>query len=354
MENGKCNGMLMNIICNGIQCNHLITNKELIHDTRKHFIKKKYSTTYQNIECTNIQSSKFTFILKLNWNNNYKKNIDSNLISNWDLISNINLIIYNPEKIPLNNILSSIEIEIGGQIFDNWQVNDMETHINTLCTLYGKQPICYNEIYTIIPLLLAPFTPDNVLMHFEYHEIKLNLRFKEYCPQNIIDTPLKIWGKKYFLDSNDLYFVYKGMHDILTYNVQYKGPTKYHAGHNIFKLNFNHPVKLLYILGIDKSKITNIKFMLNNHIFYEGGIDLLEHEKYRRNIKNEALMLFFCEDQIFDPNGKAWINFSRIDKAIIEIDIIDIPDNEFDLDIIAINSAPFRTSAGMAGLIYSK
>ena len=277
-----------------------------------------------------------------------------------DLMNMLDFVIPNPEKLSLNKMIKKITCEFGGQIMDNICTEDIETHIKTNCALFKRQ---LNHINgkTFVPLTLAPLHSNNLCLPSSvHHECKISIDV--YTDIDV--TKCKLYGNMYFLNTMQSSNLKEKNFEYVTVQNQYCGVEKMQQGRNVFKVNFNHPVYLMYFWGFDKTKVTNIKFTFMIHSLYDGPIEPLEHLKLydgpieplehlklSKGYDVEPVVMFFSHDMV-GTSTKSSINFSRIDEArlIIETE----QEGTFPFYMVGLNMQPFAHRNGLVGLVYSK
>lgn len=258
-----------------------------------------------------------------------------------DLINNLDLMIKNP-----NNI-KSIEVSYGGQRFD--KVYSFE-QLKTLAVIFKRDITVHDDagvgIYAI-PLCMAPFHSNNLVFpSVEHHELQIYIEFHDSY-----DDLLEIYGDMYFLETEDRKRLATVQHEFATIQSQYCGPEKIQKGTNCVRVNFNHPVYMIYFYGLDKSKINNIKLSFDTAVYYDGPVYPLEHRKLVCGFGQvEPLMIMFSTDE-FNKVTRSTINFSRIDNAVLEIDT---DESDTEVHVVGLNCQGVRYMNGMYGLVYSK
>lgn len=255
-----------------------------------------------------------------------------------DLINNVDLMIANPENI------KSVEVTYAGHRFDKiWSWEQLKINAQIF-----RRPITQGEdgVY-MVPMCMAPFHKNNLaLPSSKYHPLNIYIEFKQ--PYN---GPFELYANNYFLAPEDRAALVDNSHEYATIQSQHCDAEKIRKGVNQIKIWFNHPVYLIYFYGIDKSKVKNIRVLLDDYVYYDGPIMPLEHAKKTRGFQEvDALMVFFSNEPI-NRSPTSTINFSRIDRAILEIDT-DEEDGE--IYLMGLNVQGVRYSNGMYGLIYSK
>lgn len=338
ISNPNSAGMLMALVGKGVQDQYMNGDPKMF-DARLQFLTGIHQFSYQKIDViTSGGNKRCSYIFK----------------RVCDLVNRIDLVLPNPNKLPLNKIIKSIETEIGGQRLDKIGCSsesfDIETLINTDCALF-KRKISHVNGKTFVPINMAPLYNHNLIPpSCQYHQFKINIDYtQEYESQHIKDVEL--YGNIYYLDTQERRNLFNNPHSFITIQHQYTGIEKMYCGHTGFKLNFNHPLYLIYFWGFDKSKVRNIKICLNGHNFYNGSAAALENYKLSRGYDVEPMMFFFSQDD-FDKPTKCTVNFSRIDCA--QLYIQSDQKEPTDVHIVGLNLQPIRFMSGMAGLAFSK
>lgn len=321
-------GVLLSLIAYGAQDNWCRKNSNLF-DSRPIFLKNRHQWSYSQLDTENKE---------------YKNNEVRILIKRTcDLINMVDIMIDNPDNLPIGSLIKSIKTEYGGQYIDALR---NETQITTNAAIF-KRPITNMNGKTIIPLTMAPLHEHNLVFpSMIHHELVVWVSMLTPC------NP-KLFGNKYYLETPDRQHLFSVSHEFATLQTfmfnDFKN--KITKGVNSFKLPFNHPTYMIYFWGFDKSKVTNVAFNLNGAPYYSGPIEPLEHQKALRGLNVEPTFIFFSQDP-FHKQIKSSINFSRIDS--IELVITTDQEEETDFHVAAINLQGYRCLSGMFGLVYSK
>jgi len=241
----------------------------------------------------------------------------------------------NPENI------EEISVIYGGQRFDrafSWEQLQINMKI-------FKQKWTRNGDNYMIPLCISPFYSHLLACpSTEHHNLEIWVNFKQQYT-----GPIELYANMfYFIERQKLF----KEHEFISFQTQYTGKEKLTKGVNKIKLHYNHPVCLLYFYGFDKSKVKNIKFTLDNNIYYNGTIHELDHIKENYGYGDiDATMLIFSIPQKLHEIKNGTINFSRIDYPEIEIET---EEDEADFNIFGLNTQAIRYCSGMYGLCFSK
>lgn len=258
----------------------------------------------------------------------------------WDLINMVDLVVFNPKQLKSGDYIKRIFVEIGGQRIDYMTCGDIDTMINTNCVLFDRK-MSHIHDKTFIPLVVAPFHQNNLIrIRNMQHGIRIVVELKQ-------DMEMELYGRKYITN------VTSKSENFITVQNQYTGCEKLRKGVNTFRLNFNHPMFLIYFWGFDKTKVKNITLRLQRAgDFYNGPIEALEHFKYNHMGHDvDPVVMYFAHTGYFQPT-KCSVNFSRLDyiDLIIETD----EEEERDVYIIGHNMQVMQCASGMYGMRFSK
>jgi hypothetical protein len=330
----------MALCAKGVQDQYMNGDPKMF-DARLQFLTGMHQFSYQKIEVktTDRNKNRFSYLFK----------------RVCDLVNRIDLVLPNPNKLPLNKIIKCIETEVGGQRLDkigsSCESFDIETLIKTDCALF-KRKISHINGKTFVPLSMAPIYDHNMIQpSCKYHDFKINIEYtQEYVQDYEFVKNVELYGNIYYLDTHERRKLMNEGHSFITIQHQYTGLEKLVCGHTAFRLNFNHPVYLIYFWGFDKSKVRNVKICLNGHDFYNGPAEPLEHYKLSRGYDVEPMMFFFSQEDFHVPT-KCTVNFSRIDSA--QLYIQSDQREPTDVYIVGLNLQPIRFMNGMMGALYS-
>ena len=340
-------GMLKALLSKGPQDKYMTDNTHYLFDSRSQFLTGRYQTSYQKIFTTKIKKTKsdHRYI-----NNEWTKLKDTHYLSykinkQCDLINMVDIVLHNPNNKSINSMIIKIEIEVGGQCLDYLSSSDIETQIKTNNAIYNRKITNING-KSFIPLGMAPFHYNNLISpSATNHDISINVWFTNDYNHN--ENDVEFYGNIYYLEQPERIKLTNNYEFVTTQN-QYSSDT-IQNGINTLKLNFNHPMYLIYFWGFDKSKVTNIKLLLDDSVYYDGTLEALEHKKYCRNIDVDPVFMFFSLNL-----GKTQcnINFSRIDNPKLVITTTQTESST--INIVGFNMAPLKYSNGMYGLTFSK
>jgi len=314
-----------------------------------------------------------------------------------------------------HQVINNIEVEIGGQLIDKHHGHWMETHAELTegpgsyigprsGSAWGKGG--ENSLTKWIPgnfqLLSCAggvqtngafdagtilFTPLRFwfcrhvglslpLIALQYHEVNINLTLSGQWDKYFDDTSL--WCNYIYLDTDERRRFAQVSHEYLIEQVQVQTFTQ-SITDDIFKLNFNHPVKELIWnctggnawgtnTSVELNSLTGVapsdgsyQLKLNGHDRFEK----IETEYFTRYHKFKyhpksvmtnstgscdhiAVYSFALKPEEHQPSGTC--NFSRIDNA----QLISIKGTATsNLNVYAVNYNVLRIMSGMGGLAYS-
>jgi hypothetical protein len=169
-----------------------------------------------------------------------------------------------------------------------------------------------------------------------------------------------LYGNMYFLHSQvDRHALYKNPHAMITTQNQYgyikkithEGEKKtITATETRLRLCFNHPVQMMYIWGINRDRVRNIRLMLDGAPYYDGPVAPLIYKQQQRGITTDVIAIYFSNDPIGGCTYSS-VNFSRIDNADLFIDTDEVGATIY---AVGLNMQPLRYMQGMVGLVFSK
>ena len=323
---------------------------------------------------------------------------------------------------PGHNIIDNIEVEIGGQVIDRHFGHWMEAHAELTEPSQGATTITTNSgsdfgsgesnnknlssfqvssgaggielteeanFNLYVPLRFW-FNRDVglalPLIALQYHEVKINLTFTKYFSGTVEYgknlNGCELWCNYIYLDTDERRRFAQVSHEYLIEQVQHDVYDVSSAINKTLELNFNHPVKELVWLSIDKSNsknwgddhkvsgrfdstnykntTTTFKLILNGHARFEKqNIDYFtryQPMKYHTgrsrgdNHDEIAVYSFGLKPEEHQPSGTC--NFSRIDDVRLEIIGLNNAGSQ-DMHIYAVNYNVLRIMSGMGGLAYS-
>jgi hypothetical protein len=280
-----------------------------------------------------------------------------NLLKTCNYINDIKLAICNETKLEL---LESVSLEINGMMlnkiyFDKYQNQMLDLFDqNSNTNIVQNFDQCFDQNMSFISLSLFDMIPLN-----EKLDVSISIKFNS---SNIIDiNNFLLYGNKINLieqtDSNlDT--------ETIISQIQFTGEESIQNGTNQYRLNFNHPVLMLYFYGIEKEKILNVCLKFDDNVVFNKTIYELEELKLKNGINTDCFVITFSDE--FDLKNLFYnktINFSIIDNAKLIINTKLASDNEKNnelnqtqstMKIHALNLNTLRITENGCGLRFSK
>ena len=333
---------------------------------------------------------------EFNGNPDFGKTVTCTLARNGDLVQEIYLkATVTGAKDDVNNLVKSVEVEIGGQKIDKHYAawldiyNELfETNIDYLQQMtVGSGTAGKRDVY--LPLrfwfnrnagLALP------LIALQYHEVKILVdinaegALQRYDGSTAAEVSNMCLLVNYvYLDTDERRRFAQVSHEYLIEQVQHTGVESMPAstGAGRVDMNFNHPVKALFWKTDGANYVNNAKIQLNGHDrFSEQAADYFHLVQpyetglgHRRSMNvstrvwgdvaaasatNSVGMYSFClKPREHQPSGSC--NFSRIDNARLTytsgLNANGSPGDS--LHLFALNYNVLRIMSGMGGLTYS-
>ena len=297
-------------------------------------------------------------------------------------------------------IIDNVELEIGGQLIDrhygDWMNIWVElTHSETKKAQYDDLSAHAAAGHSWIPLQFSFCRNPGLaipLIALQYHEVKLNFRFKnEGAGAGNFPSTVCLWCDYIYLDTDERRRFAQTSHEYLIEQVQANRQNTLATGCvNKIPLTFNHPVKELVwkpneaLADADNNKWGSCGLKLNGHerfakrtATYFTRVQKYQHhtgehaEAYATTIAGNATVTansagalatvssvaptdlvhtysFALQPEEHQPSGTC--NFSRIDNAVLEIES---HGSASCVDVYAVNYNVLRVMSGMGGLAYS-
>lgn len=273
------------------------------------------------------------------------------------------------------DVISDMHIVVPAMYFDKITIRRIEFTIDgsdfgKVC-FTGAEKIIYNlmqkkvinhenkyviqfPFFDMIPLLKLTDSKIVFWILAECANTEENNIYKNFF--NDID----IYGKKYILkDDNQRQLLINEPSEYIIIHNQYCGEESVKTGINRYKLGFVHPVFLLHINGIDKTKIKNIELLADSHIIADGVEEFDNMKKIfcENNNYNEIDSHIVIFGNTFNKNNfylNSTLNFSTFDRPAQLIIDVDEIDEDSEIFISALNYNTVRFASGKAALRYSK
>jgi hypothetical protein len=299
-----------------------------------------------------------------------------------------------------HHLLEEVDLEIGGQRIDKhyshwlniWSelTQPAEKAVGFKVMTGGAESFATSSFYgqhkLHIPLQFFFNRNPGLalpLIALQYHECKLTFKFAPLASlihtKDMKGVPLdqcaldaKLYVNYIYLDSDERRRFAQTSHEMLVDQLQFTGAESVHSGNNKIRLNFNHPVKELVWVIIDKEKTNeDAKYMkmdmgkltLNGHDRFSerDGSYFNLVQPYLRHTRvpthNVYSYSFALNPEEFQPSGHC--NMSRIDNATLNITMpAETHDgcgncDYADVHVYARSLNQLRIQGGMAGLAFA-
>ena len=291
----------------------------------------------------------------------------------------------------ISNIVSYVEVEIGGQTIDKQYGEWMGiwcdlTHGTDQVTMLKKLLECEKSSCsqrTYLPLQFWFCRNPGLalpLIALQYHEVKLNVqmaccpstRAGANCCNDTAICNLSVYCDYVFLDTDERRRFAQVSHEYLIEQVQFSNDITLDKGtcNSSIELRFNHPVKeLMWVIAYrcDPCEAVGVcaetcLIQLNGHDRFRKrqGDYFRDVQRYEHHTGSQDtfgtnhvhLYSFALKPEEHQPSGTC--NFSRIDNAVL-VQTFDNKaiDNGASVRVYAVNYNVLRIMSGMGGLAYS-
>jgi hypothetical protein len=292
------------------------------------------------------------------------------------------------------NVLSEVEIEIGGQRIDKHYGHWMETWAelsepnpnSTIGAYAAKNGTVYQNMSgmggvfgaatrekAMVPLQFWFCRNPGLalpLIALQYHEVKCAVTLGSLSAGGSLHG-LKLWADYIYLDTDERRRFAQVSHEYLIEQVQYQTE----ASGTSHTLNFNHPVKeliwtgawstannqhtaftadeeyKLVLNGHDRFAPRTIEYFCRQQVYQHhtgpGGLDADAAALGGKHQDSIAVYSFALKPEEHQPSGTC--NFSRIDNAQLKVS----SGSGQAINIYAVNYNVLRIMSGMGGLAYS-
>lgn len=289
-------------------------------------------------------------------------------------------------------LLKMVEFDIGGTVIDKHYADWYE--IKKELTTSESKKVGFDRMinadqaagdYLYIPLQFYFNTSPGLalpMIALQYHETKINIEFERlenlvkyttdggdnYVPglkpgASIEPLDVSLFVDYVFLDSEERTKFAQEGHEYLIEAVQHTGAETWNTVNPKIKLNFNHPVKALYVVMHEDGEWDSLKYTdsLKRMKIQLNGQDRIPSrpgsyfklvEPYLRHTrvpdKPVYMYSFALNPEQHQPSGTC--NFSRIDNAQIHMDT----DNKNgEIRVFATHYNILKIQSGMAGLSFA-
>jgi hypothetical protein len=260
-----------------------------------------------------------------------------------------------------SNVISKVELLIGGQVIDE-QDSTYSTLIAPTLSAFSSSKSTSASLYDgtsaskFYPLRFSfceNWQSALPLISLQYHDVELRVTWGSEAAA----SKWEVYANYAYLDTQEREVFASQPQNMIMTQVQ----KAISSNSKIQELNFNHPVK--YIAAGDASAVTMVSTAGNKLKLQINGTDVADYKFADPNFTTVPLYyhtshgtatpgtkLFFypfCLDAgKLQPTGS--LNFSRLDSARIINDTANC-----DKDIYAVNYNVLRIENGMGGLLYS-
>lgn len=258
-----------------------------------------------------------------------------------DLVNEVDLVLFNPNKLTINDMITSIQVEFGGTPIDGFTSKDIQTQINVSCAIWKRKQTHITD--TFIPLTLAPFNSPNVTFpSTKYHDLVVKVAFSQMYIEIAQKHEPCLYGNTYHVPAS-----YKGIlhNKDFAMSIVQNQYTNYEKG-RYYRIVFDHQISAIYFWGLDISMIKNVKLMLDDKAFYNGPVCRLLHKQQKYDIPGNVVMMSFSDSDITVQSGGT-IDFRNYNKAILEIES---SQEDFTLHMVGLNHRLMQFVSGLACL----
>ena len=294
--------------------------------------------------------------------------VSATIARNGDLVHRVYLEVQgtlDKDAAKAGKLIDEVELEIGGQLIDRHCGKWMDiwvslTHDSAKKNQHeqllkdgGCQWLPLQFSFCRNPGLAIP------LIALQYHEVKLNIRFNE-----VNATGVCLYCDYIYLDTDERRRFAQTSHEYLIEQVQ-TSKSNVIANGCVTKvpLHFNHPVKELvweFEGGEVEPCADSALLRLNGHerfskrvMGYFSRVQLYQHHTGYHEEDALCTYSFALQPEEHQPSGTC--NFSRIDNAMLELDLTHGDDTNQPkcVDVYAMSYNVLRVMSGMGGLAYS-
>jgi hypothetical protein len=272
------------------------------------------------------------------------RRISIDLEEKYCLANNFSLVIQNPNKKRINELIECIELNINGTQFDIIKQTDLELTIDTLCKIYNKSlgtnyGIKQINDKTFIPLVFGCICENNLIKLFD-NDIKLSITFKDY------EKDVELMANTYHLLEDDMAKLCNNHHFITT-QIQYCGSELCDTTKCKIRLNLNHPINMIFIDGIDISTLKRVLIQNNGYDIFNGSVEELENIKFNQGYNISPLLIMFSQDDVTKFSNSS-CTISNINVTLITFERTS--NEPCQIDITGINTQVIETIDNKYGL----
>ena len=264
-----------------------------------------------------------------------------------DAVNDLVLLIDNPKQLPLNALLVSIKLLIGGQTVDRFDGPDIGRLIDTVAALWNRKVEHIGRL-TFVPLPLAMVQAVNLLplAALTRADAVLEVKLKEGL--GFREVPLRLWGNKYVVGEDDRKAFSRGDKEMLTSTVQLHGVERVTPRENTIRLYFEFPVTQIAFWGLDKSRLKRVQLKLNSNLYLDQTPETLEfQQRHLMPVPTEATVIFLSQADYYSDHDNS-VNMT----AVANIELVLETDETADVCIAAVSLNIGRVKGGAFSLAW--
>ncbi len=195
--------------------------------------------------------------------------------------------------VDINNFIKLIQIDISGECVD--KMINIKNQMNLMSKMIGTKNLSSNGENIFIPLL-GPLS-DKTLFNWRGKKFNITIEFSDFVSKNI-----NLYATEYLFKNN------VNLPSNQTYcfsETEIKTVTK---NNKVITLPFISKSKLLYLIGLKKTEITNLKLYFDGNEFINLPIEILE---YKTEL-SDLIMIKFS-----NSFKDMYIDFSKMDRIAL-------------------------------------
>jgi len=259
-----------------------------------------------------------------------------------------------------SNIVSSVDLLIGGQVIDT-QYPEFSENLapellaqNLSKSSSGNRSGATSDFFPLRFSFFENCQSAIPLVSLQYHDVEIRINWGSSIEA---DTNFEVYADFVYLDTEERQLLSNNPQNILMTQVQ-KAPA---STTHLMDLSFNHPIKYLTVSNTTPTGGSifeagaKIKLQIN-------GVDIDDfkltipnftttacyyHAPFSSGVTNQLMLMPFCLDTSkIQPTGS--LNFSRLDSARLMSE-----SNDFDHTVYGVNYNVLRIQNGMGGLMFA-
>lgn len=267
------------------------------------------------------------------------------------ILNNVSMVF--PESIWKS--LDKVLLSVGGQRFDVMHFGD--AFCDYLHKLYNTPSVSHMKNGNVCVHLPLCGTTSNCF-YYVHNQLVHDITLEVYTSTLVGGEIIELWADTYYLDYDMRKELYGGFY-MVSQQTQFTGVEKLKNGNNKIPLYFNHPAYELffhlgsqhftYIENIEHVKLTFQAYEQDDWVHFDGPVQHLSCKKGYVSISMSG------NDVVPSTIPKGMVNFSRTDRALLELTVGGLDDEqEINLYVFLHSYQLLRYASGMYGLTYSK